>query len=311
VLKVNASARIGNTFDISFADGSLFQILATDTYSSKIVALLATAMQLHSVREESEIGLSQTFKIIVSSFGSSMAELKGLPCKLISEDKSGTSCALPVSEDRQIVALQLISLSEIISGHARKKGGALMHGALAEYSNQAIMMAGKGGVGKTTASMRLQPPWRSLSDDATLVVLDDEGKYWAHPWPTWSSFFMPGGSGGIWDTQRGRPLEGILFLSQDEKDGIEPVGKGESAILLQQSSDNFIQPVNQVLNKEKMRALYLQAFDNICRLVRHVPCYKLQVSLNGAFWEKIEQTIFVHQGMKDGKGNSFANFSLE
>ena len=33
------------------------------------------------------------------------------------------------------------------------------------------------------------PPWRSLCDDATLVVRDASGRYWAHPWPTWSRFY--------------------------------------------------------------------------------------------------------------------------
>lgn len=113
-------------------------------------------------------------------------------------------CALDPEGDEG-TALQLVQLSLAIASWAEDRGGLLLHGALAEHDGRGAILAGPGGVGKTTASRRLPPSWRSLSDDVALVVRGVDGKYWAHPWPTWSRF-MFGGPCGSWDVQHAVPL---------------------------------------------------------------------------------------------------------
>lgn len=299
-MKVNTGVPIKSTFGIKLADGSFFEIEATDMYASKIVSLLATTMRLNPERDRRKDCLSKAYTIYVQSFESSMADLEEPLFKVGSEDTNRIACSLSVSENSHTFALQLIFLSHIISDRVRKRGGALIHGALAECYGQGIIIAGQGGAGKTTASRRLNRPWRSLSDDAALVVFDDEGRYWAHPWPTWSSFSMPGGSGGIWNTQRALPLKAIFFLKQNERDALDPLGKGESAVLLQQCSAQLTLYASPPLSKKEMSALHLELFQNACSLVMRIPCYKLGASLNGAFWKKIEQALALHPKVTNG-----------
>ena len=87
-----------------------------------------------------------------------------------------------------------------MANSSEKNGGLLVHGALAEWNGIGVILAGPGGVGKTTASKRLPRPWRSLSDDNTLIVKSPDGTYWAHPWPTWSRY-RQGDMSGSWDVQ--------------------------------------------------------------------------------------------------------------
>ncbi len=98
------------------------------------------------------------------------------------------------------MAFQLTRISKIVANYSEKNGGLLVHGALAEWNGQGVILAGPGGVGKTTASKRLPRPWRSLSDDNTLIVKSPDGSYWAHPWPTWSQY-RQGKMSGSWDVQ--------------------------------------------------------------------------------------------------------------
>jgi SynChlorMet cassette protein ScmC len=149
------------------------------------------------------------------------------------------------------------------------------------------------GVGKSTATRRLPWPWRSLADDATLVVRDAAGAYWAHPWPTWSRFFgkEKGDGRDTWDVQQAVPLRAIFILEQGEEDQVEPLGPGHAVALLtelaQQTATHFLHglPLDEIAAFNRLR------FENICSLVRSVPAYTLHVSLEGAFWDGIAHVM--------------------
>ena len=68
------------------------------------------------------------------------------------------------------MTLQLMRVSQIVANASEEKGGLLVHGALVEWNGTGVILAGPGGVGKTTASKRLPSTWRSLSDDTALIV---------------------------------------------------------------------------------------------------------------------------------------------
>ncbi len=217
---------------------------------------------------------------------------------VLSEDEGTTICVLSSAKDARTLPLQLVQVSAVIGRHAQTRGGLLLHGALAERegcgpsasSGQGVILAGPGGVGKTMASQRLLPPWRSLCDDTTLVVRDEQGAYWVHPWPTWSTFAL-GGPGGTWDVQRAVPLKGIFFLSQAEKTQLEPVGVGQAVTMLVESAEQVSWPMVGDMECEEIRAIHLQRFDNICALAQAVPCYILRLSLAGAFWQEMERAL--------------------
>src|SRR5208283_5733758 len=89
-------------------------------------------------------------------------------------------------------------------------GGLLFHAALAELNGSGVLIVGPSGAGKSTCSRRLSVPWRSLCDDEVLVVRDDRGRYYAHPFPTWQEL-IHGNSDSSWDVQKYVQVEAIFF----------------------------------------------------------------------------------------------------
>ncbi len=137
--------------------------------------------------------------------------------------------------------------------------------------SEGILLAGPGTVGKTTASNRLPPPWRSLGDDAALVVRDADGCYWAHPWPTWSRFYSADGSpgpGGSWDVQRAVPLRAIFFLSQSPNDRAEPLNSTQAAALLMEVVQHVSRSMTQHLPDDETHALYQEQLAAVEALAR-------------------------------------------
>ena len=198
---------------------------------------------------------------------------------------------------------QLVRLSACIAQQTLPQGGVLLHSGLTAHSDLSgfgnltglggILLAGRSGVGKSTASARLPHPWRALSDDATLVVCDGQGTYWAHPWPTWSRFFgdEAGDGSDTWDVQRAVPLRAIFVLEQGEEDRVEPLGPGHTLALLAELARQTSTHLIRGWPLDEMAAFHRQRFENLCALVRAVPAYTLYVSLNGAFWEEMERAI--------------------
>lgn len=202
-----------------------------------------------------------------------------------------TVCQLPTAKNNDDLALQLMQLSLIFCNQVETQGGLLIHGGLAEKNGVGIILAGPGEVGKTTASKRLPPPWTSLSDDSTLIVRDKNGLYHAHPWPTWSTF-MFGGKGGSWDVQHSVPLKAIFLLHQNEKDHIEPIGKGQAVCMLNETSEQIWWMLANGFDDQKRQLLNLQRFNNICQLTKTIPGYILHISKNGSFWQEIDRVLF-------------------
>ena len=102
---------------------------------------------------------------------------------------------------------------------------------------------------------------------------------------------MSGGSGGTWDVEHAVPLKAIFFLQQAHQDRVEPVATGQSVCLLVELAEHTSWSMSHRLGKDERRAIRLQRFENICSLVTTMPCYRLHLSLNGAFWEAIERVV--------------------
>jgi SynChlorMet cassette protein ScmC len=214
----------------------------------------------------------------------------GCYAPLASADDGVVVCFLRPYNHRDGLYIQLMQLSLVIARDVQVRGGVLLHGALAERDGIGVILAAPGGMGKTTASNRLPDPWRSLCDDATLVVRDPQGNYWAHPWPTWSHF-LGGGPGGTWDVQNALPVKSIFFLGQAIEDSVESVGPGHAVSLLVECAEQTSQLMTRGLSEEETRALHLERFNNLCTLARVVPTHLLHISLTGTFWQKIEQAL--------------------
>jgi len=274
--------------NLALADGSHWKITADDEEAETIVSQLGSVMQL-----------SKTIGTIEPSLNGNQRRLH----VQVKAPASVADCYIPLAakSDGVFVSvlcpckhwngqyINLLTLSLILARNAQACGGVLVHGALAERDGMGIILAAPGGTGKTTASNRLPVPWRSLCDDTTLVVLDAQGSYWAHPWPTWSRF-IDSESGGVWNVQEAVPLKGIFFLEQAVEDNVKRVGAGQAVSLLTECAKQASMFTIGLPEKE-LRDMYLERFNNLCDLASVVPVHMLDISLTGAFWQKIEQAL--------------------
>jgi hypothetical protein len=258
--------------ELVLADGSAWQIHGEGEGGSEIASMLGNVMMLRpSDVPCRKLTLTTDFR------------------KRDSKGPGSVEAILPP------MGLNGISLADILAQathniclDVQSKKGLLIHGALAEREGLGAILMGPSGIGKTTASKRIQIPWQSLSDDLTLVTCDVQGKYWAHPWPTWSHF-DEGGPGGSWDVNYAIPLKALFFLSQAKKDDIELLGPGQAACMLLETAEQALYRLSRL--DDDLSIHRLQRFENACIMVKAVPCFVLYLSLKGAFWEKMDAAV--------------------
>jgi len=278
--------------ELAFADGSFWDIVAADDRAYDVVSALAKTMQLESLdknaRNKSCYSIPRRLIVHVEDQKRDSAQLT--TTAHLTVRGQDTICAVISDENNEMRAFQLMHLSMIICRDIQRRGGVLLHGALAAWNGNGVILAGPGGRGKTTASRRLPRHWQSFCDDMTLIVLDNRGLYWAHPWPTWSTF-MINGPGRTWNVQHAVPLTGIFFLEQAHKDAFIPMGIAQSICLLNESAKQASWSIPGHSEKNVLRELRLQRFDNICALAKNVSSYVLRMGIDGAFWKEIEKAL--------------------
>jgi len=267
---------------LSLANGRTWGIFAGDVRAYAMASRLAELMKMGDC-------IDPICKIVVSTG----EEDKQWDCLSALESGVVTCQVKPVHKySSDGLAVQFIRIASAIILDAEQQGGALLHGALVERDGYGVILAGPGGIGKTTASKRFPAPWRSLCDDTTLILRDKEGTYRAHPWPTWSTF-MFGGAGGIWDVQHSVPLRCVFFLDHAQKDRITSIEPVQAVGSLLGSAEQGMTLTLRKLGEAGTRAIRSHRFDNIWDLFRAVPCYRLHLSRTGEFWHEIERAIDV------------------
>ena len=198
-----SSSQVPHSLKLELADGQRWLIRPVDDRAAAVVAELGTVMCL----SPGEVGRELCVAVCKESD------------RFDVERGGAVVCRLAVPTDRATQVAQMRRIASQIAREALFRGGLLFHGALAEYRGSAFIMAGPGDVGKSTASRRLPSPWRSLCDDMTLVVRDCKGRFWAHPWPTWSRF-NNGGPGGSWAVEQAVPLRAQVDIIEGEEPGV-------------------------------------------------------------------------------------------
>ena len=276
-------------YRFALADGNSWEIAGVDEEASAIVSQLGRAMQLRGrqgIIQPSPHG--RPWRLLVQVDAGASVKNDRIP--LASENGGGVISILRASAFWGGPYINLTRLSLILARQSQAGGGVLLHGGLAERDGLGVILAAAGGTGKTTASNRLPAPWRSLCDDTTLVVRDPQGRYWAHPWPTWSRF-LDGEPGGTWDVQNAVPLKGIFFLARAAEDRAERLGLGHTVSMLVECAGQASMVMALGLSPEELRAHHLERFNNLCALARITPAHRLHLSLNGAFWQEMERTL--------------------
>ena len=184
----------------------------------------------------------------------------------------------------------LWSALHFIHRNSIKLGGLPFHATLASFQGQAVILAGPSGTGKTTCYRRLPPSWQPLCDDELLVVLSPQGHYLTHPFPTWSDYLLHR-TEKSWKVENAVPLAGIFFLEQSTKDYCDPLSLTEAAVSVTGSAQQVLIRFLPTCDPREARNVRQAIFENACELVKKIPAFRLQVSLTGRFWEKIETVL--------------------
>jgi len=180
--------------------------------------------------------------------------------------------------------------SAFIFRESIRRGGLPFHAALVEREGQGVILAAPGGTGKSTCCRRILPPWQAHCDDEVLVSLASDGRYLAHPFPTWSNFFFQRRK-KTWRVEVALPLAGIFFLEQSPSDSSLPLGPAEAAVAATASAQKVMIPLLLLGYPEDARIIRRTMFANACELVKKIPAFRLKVSLTGRFWEQIEAAL--------------------
>jgi SynChlorMet cassette protein ScmC len=170
------------------------------------------------------------------------------------------------------------------------KGGLPFHAGLAELGGRGALLAASSDTGKSTCCRRLPEHWQPLCDDEALIVLDKNKIFRAHPFPTWSDYIWRE-SEKTWNIQSSVPLSGIFFLKQSEIDEVAPIGEGEAALLISESAMQICEKFWRNASEEEQRKFRRKLFNNACKMTKQIPAYRLGVSRNGRFWEKMEEVL--------------------
>jgi len=266
------------------ADGRRWVIRPYDEEAAAIVAELGRVMCLGPAHETSRPG--EEGRELCVAVGDECDE-SGWP---EADSNAAVACRLTASSDRDARIAQMIQVATTIAREALARGGLLLHAALTEYRGSGFVMAGPGTVGKSTASGRLPLPWHSLCDDTTLVVRDNNGQFWAHPWPTWSRFWA-NGPGGSWTVEQPVPLRAVFFLGQAPADELEPVYPTQAAALALESAVDLVREASGMTDVAAARTLFSEGVSAAKALAQAVPAYSLKLSLTGRFWEDIERVL--------------------
>lgn len=290
--------RIGYT--LSLADGTLW-FIAGDTQLEEWVDRMAIIMNL----KQGDGNRSQFLDFIHKNDSEKPVELKigakgpelpdGISCPVdLQFNDMGMSTHLTCEIDNSGKGvIDYINMSySLYPIFCRNliKGGLPLHSSLIEFQGRGILLAGPGDTGKTTCCSRLPENWKPMCDDETLVVFNKKQTYHAHPFPTWSNYFWER-SEPTYDVQYALPVSAIFFLEQHATDEVISLGQGESAAMICQSSMQMFARFLRNTDKESKSKHLSTIFSNACQMAKAIPAFKLRVSLNGRFWEKIETVL--------------------
>jgi SynChlorMet cassette protein ScmC len=178
------------------------------------------------------------------------------------------------------------------------KGGLPVHGALVEIDGSGVILAGRSGAGKSTASRRLPPPGRALGDDLCLVMPDFSGGYRAHPLPTWSAFI---GNGGVCQSGSSVPLRAVFFLGQSHEDQCLDLKKNTAAISMAGAAIEVFRSIDFEFPRREEPEVKKALYVNASSMALNIPAFRLRLSLTGRFWERIEEALAKNERKTKGR----------
>ena len=164
----------------------------------------------------------------------------------------------------------------------------VVHGTLLTFpeTNDAAVLFGHSGIGKSTASERFTRQGGSyLSDDKMLITILDDNRIIAQPTPTWSRF-------GVRDLDvefsHVVPAKSMLWLSRGEDDTIHPADPVQWRLTLVKSFSNVLEYPCNWLPNELIGKLMDKNMSYMQLLVSHFGTYKLLGDLKGNIYDNLK-----------------------
>lgn len=199
-------------------------------------------------------------------------------------------CCLDPVSDRVTNGVIMQRLLVPLYRYALDLGGLPLHAAMVGINSRGVLLVGSGGAGKSTSCKRLPSPWKVLSDDAALLLKGLSANYLGHPLPTWSDHILGRDTQAVCMEQHVQ-VTAIFFLEQAETDKVVRIGKGEAAALASKSALEILYQTWWNMEPERERVIRRDVLENACGLVRDRPSYRLNLSLDGGFWDQIESVL--------------------
>ena len=167
-------------------------------------------------------------------------------------------------------------------------GGCIVHGGLAVYRDQGIMLTAPPGGGKTTAFSTTPEYWHLKSDDATLVWPERNGSFRISPLPTWSVLLGVNPQLeriGQWQVGIDYPLEMVLFLHKADAIALNRQRPLDAAFPLYRA---FSEYPTAIMGRAPYRC---DLFRAASALARTVPTWSLQLPRKNNFWPYLEEEL--------------------
>jgi len=277
-------------FLLPLADGSMWEVGGSNPMGRILALRLAAAMTLQPLTSRRRALLMKAVKTrrrtLIIRGSSRQIRWTQLP-----RERAGRIiCNVGSNVGEEVFMAYILYISQIIAHFSEKTGGLLLHAAMVCKGRNGIALMGGSGSGKTTSSRRIPAPWRACCDDYTLVMPDFNGKYWVHPWPTWSRFFQ-GGPGGSWPVRDAIPLRAIFFLQPAATDDWAEATARQPVVKTLAAVEQAMWLITPQLEKPQQRTVRLRRLKNVIALTQAVPVFQLRLTLTGQFWQTMENAM--------------------
>ncbi len=171
-----------------------------------------------------------------------------------------------------------------------RRNCSVVHGILASREDgTAAIISGPSGVGKSTASRRLPPPWKVLADDCLLVSRLADG-FHAQPVPTWSIFYAATAPERAFDCARTVKLSHIFLLDRGD-DHAEKLDFQQTLMGFTRSVGDMTRLLTGSVPQPVGKTIYSRAFRLASEMARELPCHHLFATLNGEFWKAMNAAM--------------------
>ena len=162
--------------------------------------------------------------------------------------------------------------------HMLRRECHIVHGALLESPQGALLLCGPSGIGKSTTSLRLAALMTILADDCFCLYRRD-GAWYARPLPTWSSYLF-GKARLVRCEARHEAKAARLLIIGRSAEKVTKLPPGEAMLGV---ANSFTDMVKWHMNRypEKLRSqLFAAAVDGASELARTLPAEAFQLTLD-------------------------------